>query len=363
MKQSDGETTWRPGQGTQSGWVAGNPKTSGPLRNPGSTSGSLRTPDLNSGKLRNPALTSGPLRDPGGPGSQASSGFPASPAGRAASPSRRLPKDTASQRALRPGNPGEWSEDAEPDDREGVVTFRQEFARAEAAAAPDPLMITLVRVALFLVACVAAYSLQSHSQRHYVPGTVSNGQVSQISYDAGWPLTYAHVAIGAASVPLADVEPTPAFRLINQPLLVVDVVLLALPLWVLLECLWALWTAILKRYGPRTMGRRVIALGLATLPALLWVVAGLGLGLIIVYGQIDPAALPKVVLPVLAPMLPGFGLAAGAAAVLSISPTLWRLDIGLYLLSLFFPLVLLTALFYVYGCLIGRGFRRMFKRR
>ncbi len=366
MKQSDGETTWSPGQGAQSGWVAGSRKTSGPLRNPGSTSGPLRNPDATPGKLRNPALASGPLGNPGparGPGSQDSLAFPAYPPGRAAAPSRRLPRDTSSQRALRPGSPGEWDDEAGEGDPEGVVTFRQEFARAEAAAAPDPVAIGLVRVVLFLVACVAAYSLQSHSQRQYVPGVVANGQVSQISYDAGWPLTYAHVAVGAASVPLADVEPTPAFRFVNPALLAVDVVLLALPLWVLLECLWALWAAILKRYGPRAALRRAVALGVAALPALLWVVAGLGLGLIIVYGQIDPATLPKVVLSLLVPVLPGLGLAAGAAAALSIPPNLWRLDIGLYLLSLFFSLLLLTAFFYVYACLIGRGFRRLFKRR
>jgi hypothetical protein len=350
MKQSDGETTWRPGQGTQSGWSAGSQRTSGPLRNPASTSG----------PLRNPALTSGP-------GSQASAAIPASTPGRTASPaaslSGRLPLDTASQRALRAGRPGEWSETEAEDDPEGVVTFRQEYARAEAAAAPDPVSIGLVRVVLFLVACVAAYSLQSHSRQHYVPGTVSGGQVAQISYDAGWPLTYAHVSVGATSVPLADVEPTPAFRLVNPALLAVDVLLLALPLWVLLECLWALWVSILRRYGPRPLLRRLVALGFAALPALLWVLAGLGVGLISVYGQIDVSTLPKYVLPVLAPLLPGFGLALGAVAVLSLPPDLWRLDIGLYLLSLFFPLLLLTALFYVYGCVIGRAFRRLFKRR
>lgn len=369
MKQSDGETTWRSGQGAQSGWVAGTPRTSGPLRNPASTTGNLR----------NPALNSGPL---GGPGSQSPTST-----GRTGNLSGRLPQDTSAQRALRAGGVGQWNQDDERDDSEGVVPFRQEYARAEAAAAPDPILIGLVRVVLFLVACVAAYSLQSHSQRHYVPGTASDGQVTQLSYDAGWPLTYAHVAVGAASVPLTNVEPTPAFHYVSPALLGVDVLLLALPLWVMLECLWALWAAILKRYGPRTLRRRLMALGFAALPALLWVGAGLVAGLIIAYGQIDPGSLPrfvstalepllpgfmltivaavlsKLVLPLLVPLLPGFGLAIAAAAVLSIPPTHWQLDIGLYLLGLFFPLLLLTALFYVYGCLFGRGFRRLFKRR
>ncbi len=349
MKQSDGETSWRTGQGAQSGWVAGTPKTSGPLRNP-------------DGTLRNPALNSGPLGEPGstrGLGRPSPTNTP----GRTGNLSGRLPQDTSSQRALRAGGVGERSQDDERDNSEGVVPFRQEYARAEAAAAPDPVSIGLVRVVLFLVACVAAYSLQSHSQHHYVPGAISGGQVVELSYDAGWPLTYAHVAVGATGVPLGDVEPTPAFHYISPALLVVDVLLLALPLWVLLECLWALWAAMLKRYGPRTFLRRVVALGFAGLPALLWVLGGLGLGLLIVLGPIDLSAVPKYLLPVLVPVLPGFGLAAGAAAVLSIPPNLWRLDVGLYLLSLLFPLLVLTALFYMYGCLFGRGVRRLFKRR
>jgi hypothetical protein len=49
--------------------------------------------------------------------------------------------------------------------------------------------------------------------------------------------------------------------------------------------------------------------------------------------------------------------------VLSIPPTLWQLDVGLYLLALLFPLLLLIAIFYVGACMIGRGYRRLFKRR
>jgi hypothetical protein len=102
---------------------------------------------------------------------------------------------------------------------------------------------------------------------------------------------------------------------------------------------------------------------LAALPALLWVVAGLGVGLIIVFGQLDTSTLPKFVLPVLAPVLPGFGLAASAAAVLSIPLDLWRLDVGLYLLLVLLPLLVLTGVFYVSACLFGRGVRRLFRRR
>jgi hypothetical protein len=354
MKQSDGETTWNPGQGAPSGRVGGNRRTGGPLRNPA----------LTTGNLRNPGLTSGLLRGPDQEGhlsSQASAAMPTSTPGQMVSPagglSGRLPLERPSPRG------GGLGQDDEEEDPEGVVTFRQHYARAEAAAAPDPVSIGLVRVVLFLLACVAAYSLQSHSQHHYTPGTISGGQVSQISYDAGWPLTYAHVAVGATGVPLGDVEPTPASRYIHPAPLVVDVLLLALPFWVLLECLWALWASTLKHYGPRSALRRVVAFGSAALPALVWVAAGLGVGLVLVFGQIDPSTLPKIALPVLAPVLPGFGLAAGAAAVLSIPPHLWRLDVGLYLLALLFPLLVLTALFYVYGCVFGRVFHRLFKRR
>src|SRR5262249_28998778 len=144
--------------------------------------------------------------------------------------------------------------------------FRQQYARSLAEAAPDAVSAWLVRVVLFLLACVAAYSLQSHSQRHLVPGTVANQQVSQTSYDAGWPLTYAHVEVGAEGVPLGDVQPTPASRYISPALLALDVLVLALPLWALLECLRALWATILGLLGPRTPRRRVLALGCAGLP-------------------------------------------------------------------------------------------------
>jgi hypothetical protein len=217
----------------------------------------------------------------------------------------------------------------------------------------------LARLALMAVALLAAYSLQSHSRRHYIPGTITNGTVSNISYDAGWPLTYAHVQ--AKQTPLSDVEPKPASHYISQPLLVVDVLALAIPFWLVLESVWLFWVFVLERFGPRRLLRRLIAVGFAGAPAALWVLGALAAGTFLGFNGGQLSALPTYLLPVLAPAAPGFGLAAGLSIVLQVPPALWPLDFGVFLLTLGLPLTVLTMCLYMIFCLFGRALGSMFR--
>jgi hypothetical protein len=225
----------------------------------------------------------------------------------------------------------------------------------------DGFSSALARVALMLVALIAAYSLQSHSRHHYIPGTIKDATVSNISYDAGWPLAYAHV--NAQQAPLSDVDPTPAFHYINPTFLAVDVLALAVPFWLLLEAAWLFWVFILERFGPRRLLRRLVAVGLTALPATLWMLGGLAAGVFLGFSGGAISALPKYLLPLLVPAAPGFGLAAGVSLVLGVPPALWRLDFGVFLLTLAVPLALLTICLYTLFCLIGRGMRSLVLRQ
>jgi hypothetical protein len=217
----------------------------------------------------------------------------------------------------------------------------------------------LGHLALIVVALIAAYSLQSHSRRQYVPGTVNGATVSNISYNAGWPLAYAHV--NEQQVPLSEVNPTPAFHFISLPLLAVDVLLLAAPLWLLLEAVWTLWVFVLERFGPRRLWTRLIALAFTALPATLWMAGALAAGIFLGFNDGNVSTYPKYLLPVLVPAAPGFGLAAAASLVLGVPASLWRLDFGVFLLTLAMPLALLTILLYLVFSLIGRGARKLFQ--
>jgi hypothetical protein len=217
----------------------------------------------------------------------------------------------------------------------------------------------LGRLALMIVALVAAYSLQSHSRRQYAPGTINGATVSNISYSAGWPLAYAHV--NAQHVPLSEVNPTPAFHYISLPLLAVDVLLLAVPLWLFLEAVWMLWVFVLERFGPRRVWVRLIALGFTALPATLWMLGALAAGIFLGFNDANFSSFPKYLLPVLVPAAPGFGLAAAISLVLGVPAVLWRQDFGVFLLTLALPLALLTIILYWVFCLIGRGVRNLFR--
>ncbi len=215
------------------------------------------------------------------------------------------------------------------------------------------------RLALILVALIAAYSLQSHSRREYIPGTINGATVSNLSYNAGWPLTYARVNVQQA--PLSEVNPTPAFHFINPIVLVVDVLLLAAPLWLLLEAAWMLWVFVLERFGPRRLWPRLIALGFTALPATLWMLGALAAGVFLGFNGDSFSGFPKYLLPVLLPAAPGFGLAAAVSLVLGVPAFLWHQDFGIFLLTLALPLALLTiGLFWVF-CLIGRAARKLFR--
>ncbi len=226
-------------------------------------------------------------------------------------------------------------------------------------AARDRFSSVLARVVLVIVALVAAFSLQSHSRRNYIPGTISGTTVSNVSYDAGWPLIYAHVR--AQQAPLSDVDPMPAFRYISPAFLAADVLALAVPFWLLLEAVWLLWVFILERFGPRRLFRRLVAVGFTALPATLWMAGALAAGIFLGLNDGHLSLLPRYLLPVLAPAAPGFGLAAAASLVLEVPPVLWRLDFGIFLLTLALPLAVLMIFLYMIFCLIGRMLRAMFK--
>lgn len=249
-------------------------------------------------------------------------------------------------------------QDKEDEDEE---EWKPWSARNRAAPPPpawhDGFSSVLGRLALIIVALVAAYSLQSHSRRQYVPGTIKGTTVSNISYTAGWPLAYAH--INAQQVSLSEVNPTPAFHFISLPLLAVDVLLLAVPLWLFLEAVWMLWVFVLGRFGPRRLWTRLIALGFTALPATLWMAGALAAGIFLGFNGGDFSTFPKYLLPVLIPAAPGYGLAAAISLALSVPPALWRLDFGVFLLTLAMPLALLTIVLYWVFCLIGRGVRNL----
>ncbi|HLW00190.1 MAG TPA: hypothetical protein VKT82_16095 [Ktedonobacterales bacterium] len=249
------------------------------------------------------------------------------------------------------------------DDEDDEDEWEPWSARNRAAPPPparnDGFSSVLGRLALIIVALIAAYSLQSHSRRQYVPGTIDGATVSNISYNAGWPLAYAHV--NAQQVPLSQVDPTPAFHYISLPLLAADVVLLAVPLWLLLEAVWVLWVFVLERFGPRRLWTRLIALGFTALPATLWMAGALAAGIFLGFNDGSFSAFPKYLLPVLIPAAPGFGLAAAISLVLGVPASLWRLDFGVFLLTLALPLALLTIVLYWVFCLIGRGVRKVFR--
>src|SRR5579859_1065601 len=114
-----------------------------------------------------------------------------------------------------------WGEDDEVNlEDEGYYAeddAPEEAARAERKrltppprAGTDRFSTILVRAALVIVALLAAYSLESHSHRHYFPGVIKGATVNNISYDAGWPLTYA--LVNEQQVALSAVDPTPAFH-------------------------------------------------------------------------------------------------------------------------------------------------------
>ncbi len=241
------------------------------------------------------------------------------------------------------------------DEEEEEEEWEERAARKRATPPPaerNPAAGVLVGIVLFSVALLAAFSMQSHSRRQYIPGTVSNTTVSNISYNAGWPLTYAHVQ--EQQVALADVDPTPAFHYISLPILAIDVLVVAVPLWLLLEAVWQFWAFVLARVGPRNLLPRFLALGFTTLLAAAWITGALAAG---VFAGYNGGQLPLYLLPVVAPVVPGFGLAAGISSLLGVPPILWRLDFGAFLLVFALPLALLTICLYWFFCLIGRGVR------
>jgi hypothetical protein len=154
----------------------------------------------------------------------------------------------------------------------------------------------------------------------------------------------------------------PAFHYITPTLLAVDVLLLAVPLWLLLEAVWLFWVFVLERLGPRRLLPRLVVIGLAALPATLLMLGGLGAGIFLGFSGGALSAMPKYLLPLLIPAAPGFGLAAGVSVVLEVPPALWRLDFGVFLLTLAVPLALLTICLYAIFCLIGRGVRSLILR-
>jgi hypothetical protein len=262
------------------------------------------------------------------------------------------------RRATGPGRVQTW----QPDDQDdGVEKDHQGQGKTSPprSAARNRSATILARLALIIVALLAAYSLQSHSRHQYFPGTINGATVSNISYDAGWPLVYAHVE--AQQAPLSDVDPTPAFHYISPAKLALDVLLLAVPFWVLLEAVWLFWVFILERFGPRRFVRRFFAVGFTLLAAALWLLGAIGLGVFIGFSGGQLSALPQFAVLALLPAVPGFGLASATSVLLGISPNLWHLDFGVFLLVLALPLALLTACLYVIFCLLGRGLRKLLK--
>lgn len=313
-----------------------------------------------------------------------SSSFPTHASGQAfpSAPSRPLGTSTAlrsSQSFGRAaGAPGGWDEEMEEDEADLSAEIEAEKAlqrgqrgSRHAPVVRDGFSAFLVRVVLVLVALYGAYSLQSHSQRHYTyvpqqsasaPGSAVG--ITSLSYDAGWPLTYAHMDL--QQVPLSNLNPMPTLHDIQPTALLVDVLFLAVPLWLLLEAVWLFWGIVLSHFGPRTSARRFIAVGFTGLPATLWLVGALALG-----GYLSltskpagvPSTWPKVVWLALAPAIPGFNLASAVSSVLAIPPNLWQMDFGIFLLVMALPIALLTACLYAFFCLIGRGLRRSGGRR
>lgn len=326
-----------------------------------------------------PANQSALKRQPTPPGGMKRQATP--PAGIRASgqafpsaPSRPLGTSTALRSSQSFGRAaGGWDEGMEEDEVDLSAEIEADKAprhgqRASrhAPVVRDRFSAFLVRVVLILVALYGAYSLQSHSQRHYTyvpqqsaiaPGSAVG--ITSLSYDAGWPLTYAHMDL--QQVPLSNLNPTPTLHDIQPTALLVDVLFLALPLWLLLEAVWLFWGIVLSHFGPRTPVRRFIAVGFAGLPATLWLVGALALG-----GYLSltskpagvPSSWPKVVWLALAPAIPGFNLASAVSSVLAIPPNLWQMDFGIFLLVMALPIALLTACLYTFFCLIGRGLRR-----
>ena len=259
-------------------------------------------------------------------------------------------------------------EDFSDEEEANDAASRGRRASRFAPVVNDRFSIMLVRVVLALVALYAAYSLQFYSQRQYAytpqqslsaPGTAVG--ISSLSYDAGWPLTYAHVEL--QQLPLSNLNPTPTLHDIQPAALLIDVLFLAVPLWVILEAVWLFWGIVLSRFGPRQPARRFIAVGFTGLPATLWLVGALALGGYLSTTKGAPSTWPKVVWLALAPAIPGFNLASAVSAVLGIPPNLWQLDFGVFLLVMGLPIALLTACLYVFFCLIGRGLRRLGGRR
>jgi hypothetical protein len=171
-------------------------------------------------------------------------------------------------------------------------------------------------------------------------------------------LTYAHVQ--AQQAPLADVDPTPALHYMSLPVLAIDMLFVAVPIWLLLEAVWQFWAFVLARFGPRNLLPRFLALGATTLLAALWIGGALAAG---VFAGFNGGQMPIYLLPVVAPVAPGFGLAAGISTLLGVPPILWRLDFGAFLLVLALPLALLTICLYLFFCLIGRGVRSAANRQ
>lgn len=308
---------------------------------------------------RSHTLSSSAARVPGQTlSSQPRLRLPVSPAASwSPAPGQPLRPNTGPKRAQSWGTPGR---DEGEDEADEVWEPWSAHKRAAPPPAPrDRFSSGLARLALLIVALIAAYSLQSHSRRHYVPGTISGATVSNISYDAGWPLTYAHVQ--ARQAPLSDVDPTPAFHYINPALLAADVLALAVPLWLLLEAVWLFWVFVLERFGPRRLLRRLVAIGFTTLPAALWMAGALAAGIFLGFNDGQLAALPRYLLPVLAPAAPGFGLAAAVSLLLEVPPVLWQHDFGVFLLTLALPLAVLIMFLYMFFCLVGRAARAMVK--
>ena len=331
---------------------------------------------------RQPTPPSGIKRQSTPPAGMRTSGpstaFPTRAAGQSSlsrplGPSASL-RPAASQAPGRVASPA-WDRDSELEEEE--VDFADEQAavgsatRGRRAVRPAPVVrdafsTALVRLVLVLAALFAAGSLQFHSQKNYAisaqqsfsaPGTAVG--IDSLSYDAGWPLPYAHVALQQPS--MSNLSPTPSLHAIEPAKLLADVLLLAVPLWILLEAVWLFWGIVLSRFGPRTPLRRFIAVGFTGLPATLWILGGLAVGGYLSATSaptIAPSAWPKVVWLALAPAIPGFNLASAVSSVLSIPPNLWWQDFGIFLLVMGLPIALLTACLYVFFCLIGRSLRR-----
>ncbi|HEU5199081.1 MAG TPA: hypothetical protein VFU32_05565 [Ktedonobacterales bacterium] len=346
------------GRDTNASWQQPNPST--PRRQP--------TPP---GGINRQSTPPAGMRPPG-----ASSSFPTRVAG-PSSLSRPLGTAPSLRSPAASHTPGRvasaaWDRDSELEEEEDDFADEEEAGgpaprgRRAAPVVRDRFSTALVRLVLALAALVAAYSLQSHSQKNYAytaqqsfsaPGTAVG--ISALSYDAGWPLTYANVEL--QNPPLSNLSPTPTLHDIQPAKLLVDVLLLAVPLWIVLEAVWLFWSIVLSRFGPRKPLRRFIAVGFTGLPATLWVLGGLAVGGYLSATSaptVAPSTWPKVVWLALAPAIPGFNLASAVSSLLSIPPNLWWQDFGIFLLVMGLPIALLTACLYVFFCLIGRGLHR-----